>query len=90
MGAVLEAACSPRSTLLSGQGVRGESNPPLRRSQRRVPHRYTTDTISQRRLRLSEVAKPQAAASESRPGWTRTTDLPHVKGLSWPLNDGTR
>src|SRR5262249_308386 len=29
-----------------GQGVRGESNPPLRRSQRRVPHRYTTDTIN--------------------------------------------
>jgi hypothetical protein len=23
------------------------------------------------------------------PGWTRTTDLPHVKGTSWPLNDGT-
>lgn len=70
--AVLEAACSPRSTLvyelsaesperrarrwhLSGsrlsalslckQGVRGELNPPLRRSQRRVPNRYTTNTI---------------------------------------------
>ena len=28
------------------QGVRGESNPPLRRSQRRVRHRYTTDTIN--------------------------------------------
>ena len=34
-----------------GQGVRGELNPPLRRSQRRVPHRYTTDTISERKER---------------------------------------
>src|SRR5262249_49178202 len=25
----------------------------------------------------------------SSPGWTRTTDLSHVKGTSWPLNDGT-
>src|SRR5207237_1070101 len=28
------------------QGIGGESNPPLRLSQSRVPHRYTTDTIS--------------------------------------------
>ena len=27
--------------------------------------------------------------SRSGPGWTRTTDLPHVKGTSWPLDDGT-
>jgi hypothetical protein len=27
--------------------------------------------------------------SQSGPGWTRTTGLPHVRGTSWPLNDGT-
>src|SRR5205823_506800 len=43
--AVLETACSPRSTLLC-QCVRGELNPPPRRSQRRMPSRYTTNTVN--------------------------------------------
>ncbi len=39
------------------------------------------------------VALPYRGTSRgapSGPGWTRTTDLPHVKGTSWPLDDGTR
>src|SRR5262249_3301780 len=120
-----------------GQGVRGESNPPLRGSRPRVQHRYTTDTIGPPGLcpgllyhapsgllgqpRRGVIQKPRPTAwgrAEgagveparpcegstafravpvairvalpyfSRPGWTRTTGLPHVEGLSWPLNDG--
>ena len=58
----------------SYQGVRGESNPPLRRSQRRVPHRYTTDTISQRKERESNPqgrvrAPPLSGRFPSPIGW---------------------
>src|SRR6266478_1826927 len=33
-------------------------------------------------------ATPQTP-SVSSPGWIRTSDLPHVTGMSCPLNDGT-
>ena len=70
------------------QGVGGELNPPLRRSQRRVLHRYTTNTISHWKERESNpqgrlmgstafqavpVANRVALPKVSRPGWTRTT-----------------
>ena len=35
------------------------------------------------------VADRVALPKVSRPGWTRTTALPHVKGTSSPLDDGT-
>ena len=85
----------------SYQGVRGESNPPLRRSQRRVPHRYTTDTINQRKERESNPqgrvrAQPLSGRFPSPFGWpfrkssrwTRTTDLPHVTGTSYRWTTG--
>src|SRR5262249_38845794 len=33
-------------------------------------------------------ATPQTPSLSS-PGWIRTSDLPHVTGMSYPLNDGT-
>ena len=41
--------------VLHRQGIRGESNPPPRRSQRRVQHRYTTNTTTLNTLRTSLV-----------------------------------
>src|SRR5262249_10504843 len=97
--ATLEIACSPRSTLLSIKGARRESNPhPLVHSQP-CRNRYTTgpDFGLQIEDCRFEIVRMKACGTSqifnlqsSSPGWTRTTGLSHVKGTSWPLNDGTR
>ena len=47
----MKVALHPSAFILQPfkKGVRGESNPPPRRSQRRMPDHYTTDTISSER-----------------------------------------
>src|SRR5262245_52036700 len=67
-------------------------------------YRYTTDTKNRAEGAGVEPARPLSGSAgfrpapvairvalpfASRPGWTRTTALPHVRGTSWPLNDGT-
>jgi hypothetical protein len=41
------------------------------------------------RVALPFLIEPTWRCTASGPGWIRTTDLPHVKGMSWPLDDGT-
>ncbi len=41
------------------------------------------------RVALPFLIEATWRCTPSGPGWTRTTDLPHVKGTSWPLDDGT-
>src|SRR5262249_288364 len=97
--AVLEAACSPRSTLLS-RVAGGNRTRHLPVHSRPCRNHYTTATIdSGVRNQGSGLKKTGIAFLTpdpwfltpvlSDPGWTRTTALSHVKGTSWPLNDGT-